>query len=67
MSSNYEITLDDTKYKVSVERLDEGGILIVKVGDDCFTIKTQQTDEGLFVVNDTINDFAIKLVKKTRA
>jgi len=65
MSSEYAITLDDTKYKVSVERLDEGGILIVKVADECFTIKTQQTEEGSFIVNDTTNDFAIKLLKKT--
>ncbi|MFW9931327.1 MAG: biotin/lipoyl-containing protein [Candidatus Thorarchaeota archaeon] len=65
MSSDYEITLDDTKYKVSVERLDEGGILIVKVADECYTIKTLQTDEGTFIVNDTTNDFSIRLVKKT--
>ncbi len=67
MSSDYEITLDDTKYKVSVERLDEGGILIVKVGDECYTIKTHQNDDGSYIVNDTTNDFAIKLIKKTGA
>ncbi len=65
MSSEYDITLDDTKYRVSVERLDEGGILIVKVGDECFTIKTERIEEGSFVVNDTTNDFAIRVLKKT--
>ncbi len=65
MSSEYEITLGDNKYKVEVERLDEGGILVVKVGDECYTLKTEQNDDDTWTVNDTRNDYTIKLTKKT--
>jgi biotin carboxyl carrier protein len=65
MSSEYEVTLGDNKYKVEVERLDEGGILVVKVGNECYTLKTEQQDDDTWTVNDTRNDYTIKLLKKT--
>ncbi len=65
VSSEYEIKLDENVYKVSIERLDEGGLLVVKVDDESFTIKAEQGEDGTFHINDTINDFAIKLIKKT--
>lgn len=65
MSSEYEITLGNNKYKVEVERLDEGGILVVKVGDECYTLKTEQKDDDTWSVNDTRTDYSIKVLKKT--
>lgn len=65
MTSEYEITLDERKYRVTVDRLDEGGLLIVKVGEECYTIKTDQQDDGSFILNDTTQDYSLRLLKKT--
>ncbi|MFW9849181.1 MAG: biotin/lipoyl-containing protein [Candidatus Thorarchaeota archaeon] len=66
MSSEFEITLDNDTYKVSVERLDEGGLLVVKVGDESFTINTTANEDGTYTLNDTVSDYTIKILKKTR-
>jgi biotin carboxyl carrier protein len=65
MSSEYDITIDDRTYRAKVERLDEGGILIVSVGDETYTLKTVENEDGTFSINDTINDYSIKLLKRT--
>jgi biotin carboxyl carrier protein len=65
MSSEFEIGLEDGTYKVCVDRLDEGGLLVVKVGGESYTIKTSQNEDGTFTLNDTISDYTIKILKKT--
>jgi biotin carboxyl carrier protein len=65
MSSEFEIGLEDGTYKVFVERLDEGGLLVVKVGDESFTIKSTQNEDGTFTLNDTVSDYTLKILKKT--
>ncbi|MDF1537762.1 MAG: biotin/lipoyl-binding protein [Candidatus Thorarchaeota archaeon] len=65
MSSEFDITLDDDKYNVCVDRLDEGGLLVVKVGEESYTIKATQNDDGSWILNDTTNDYSIKILKKT--
>jgi hypothetical protein len=39
MSPEYEVKLADRGYTVEVRRLDEGGLLIVKLGSQSFTLK----------------------------
>jgi biotin carboxyl carrier protein len=65
MSSEYDLTLDDRTHRIELKKLDEGGLLIVKVGDESFTLKVTQDEEGLWCVNDTYSDHAIKILKRT--
>ncbi len=65
MSSEFDITLDDKKYNVCVDRLDEGGLLVVKVGEESYTIKATQNEDGLWTLNDTASDYSIRVLKKT--
>ncbi|MFW9910442.1 MAG: biotin/lipoyl-containing protein [Candidatus Thorarchaeota archaeon] len=65
MSSEFDIGINNGKFRVSVDKLDEGGLLVVKVGDDSFTIKTRLNDDGTWTLNDTSNDYVIKILKKT--
>ena len=37
MSSEYDLSLAGTNYRVEIKKLDEGGLLIVKVGPESFT------------------------------
>ena len=65
MSSEFDITLDETKYNVCVDRLDEGGLLVVRVGEESYTIKATKNEDGIWTLNDTTSDYAIKILKKT--
>jgi biotin carboxyl carrier protein len=61
---NYDVTLDGQNYRVDITRLDEGGLLIVKVGTQSFTIKAVETDDGTWCVNDGSTDYTVKVAKK---
>ncbi|MFW9801910.1 MAG: biotin/lipoyl-containing protein [Candidatus Thorarchaeota archaeon] len=65
MSSEYDIKLEDETYTVEINKLDEGGLLIVRVGDDSFTLKVEETEEGSWSVNDTYADHIIKLTSRS--
>jgi biotin carboxyl carrier protein len=65
MSSEYTIKLEDRNYAVEIKKLDEGGLLIVKVGEESFTLKVEETEEGSWSVNDTYTDHSIKVTSKT--
>ena len=65
MSSEYDLTLDDKTHRVELKKLDEGGLLIVKVGDESFTLKVSQDEDGLWCVNDTYADHAVRILKRT--
>jgi biotin carboxyl carrier protein len=65
MSPEYKVTLDEKPYDVEVKMLDEGGLLVVKVSDQSFTIKPTPADDGSWVVNDTTADYSVKILKKT--
>ena len=64
MSPEYKVTLDDRLFDVDVKMLDEGGVLVVKVGDQSFTMKSTPTDDGTWVVNDLTTDYSIKILKR---
>ena len=64
MSPEYKVTLDDRPFDVEVKMLDEGGVLVVKVGDQSFTMKSTPTDDGTWVVNDLTTDYSIKILKR---
>ena len=64
MSPEYKVTLDEKPFEVEVKMLDEGGVLVVKVGDQSFTMKTTLTEDGTWIVNDLTTDYTVKVLKK---
>jgi biotin carboxyl carrier protein len=65
MSPEYKVTLDERPFDVDVKMIDEGGLLVISVGDQSFTMKATLDEEGNWVVNDTATDYAVKILKKT--
>ena len=65
MSPEYKVTLDERPYEVDVEMLDEGGLLVITVGDQSYTMKPTLDEDGTWVVNDTAVDYAVKILKKS--
>lgn len=65
MSPEYDLKIGDREHRVSIEKLDQGGLLIVKVGDETFTIKAAPIEDGLWSVNDTETDYSVRIVKKS--
>ena len=57
MSPKYKVTLDERPFDVEVKMLDEGGVLVVKVGDQSFTMKSTPTEDDSWIVNDLTTDF----------
>jgi len=64
MSPEYKVTLDKKPFEVEVKMLDEGGVLIVKVGDQSFTMKPTLTEDGSWIVNDLATDYTVKILKR---
>jgi len=64
MSPEYEIKLADRGYNVEVLRLDEGGLLIVKIGSQSFTLKPTLNDDGAWTVSDAAASHSVKILKK---
>ena len=65
LSPEYKITLDEREFAVDVKMLDEGGLLVIGVGDQSFTMKPSQDEEGNWIVNDTAMDYPIKILKRS--
>ncbi|MHA3964207.1 MAG: biotin/lipoyl-containing protein [Candidatus Thorarchaeota archaeon SMTZ1-45] len=65
MSPEYKVTLDEKPFEVDVKMLDEGGLLVITVGDQSFTMKPTMTEDGNWIVNDTAIDYSVKILKKT--
>ncbi len=65
MSREYEVTLDEKPYAVEVKMLDEGGVLVVKVGEESYTIKASRAEDDSWNVNDTSTDFAVKILRRS--
>jgi biotin carboxyl carrier protein len=65
LSPEYKVTLDERPYDVDVKMLDEGGLLVISVGDQSFTMKPTFDEDGGWVVNDTAMDYSVKILKKT--
>ncbi len=65
LSPEYKVKLDERTFDVDVRMLDEGGLLIISVGDQSFTMKPSQDEEGNWIVNDTAKDFPIKILKRS--
>jgi biotin carboxyl carrier protein len=64
VSPEYKITLDEKPFDVEVKKLDEGGLLIVKVADQSFTMKPTPAEDGSWIVNDTTSDYAVKVRRR---
>ncbi|MCK4565726.1 MAG: biotin/lipoyl-binding protein [Candidatus Thorarchaeota archaeon] len=64
MSPEYKVTLDEKLFEVEVKMLDEGGVLVVKVGDQSFTTKPILTEDGTWIVNDLATDYTVKILKR---
>ena len=57
--------MDDKPYDVEVKMLDEGGVLVVKVGDQSYTMKSSSIDDDTWIINDLTADYQVKIVKRT--
>ena len=64
MSPEYEVKLADRGYTVEVRRLDEGGLLVVRLGSQSFTLKPTLNDDGSWTVSDTAANHSVKILKK---
>ncbi|MCK5303470.1 MAG: hypothetical protein KAJ96_10040, partial [Candidatus Thorarchaeota archaeon] len=64
MSPEYDVKLADRGYTVDVRKLDEGGLLVVKVGSQSFTLKPTLNDDGAWTVSDTAGDHSVRILKK---
>ncbi|MFW9770169.1 MAG: biotin/lipoyl-containing protein [Candidatus Thorarchaeota archaeon] len=63
--SKYKALLDEKSFDVDVKMLDEGGLLVISVGDQSYTMKPFQDDEGNWTVNDTSSDYSLKILKRS--
>ncbi|MBN2228300.1 MAG: hypothetical protein JW779_01830 [Candidatus Thorarchaeota archaeon] len=64
MSPEYKVIIDERPYNVEVNKLDEGGVLVVKVGDQSFTMKAIVNEDGTWIVNDLTTDYPVKVIKR---
>jgi biotin carboxyl carrier protein len=64
VSPEYKITLDEKSFEVDVRKLDEGGLLIITVADQSFTMKPTPAEDGSWIVNDTASDYTVKVLKQ---
>jgi biotin carboxyl carrier protein len=65
LSPEYKVKLDERAFDVDVRMLDEGGLLVIGVGDQSFTMKPSQDEDGNWIVNDTTTDYPIKILKRS--
>ena len=63
--TRYKAALDEKSFDVDVKMLDEGGLLVISVGDQSYTMKPSQDEEGNWIVNDTAMDYSLKILKKS--
>ncbi len=64
MTPEYDVRLDDREYRVRIRKLDEGGLLVVSVGDETFTLKTAPGQEGVWTVSDQSSHHQVKIVRR---
>lgn len=65
MSSEYEAKVNGRDFRVEVRHLDEGGLLVLKVGAETFTLKASLKEDGTWTVNDTKSDHVLKLLRRS--
>lgn len=65
MTPEYKVKLDEKPFDVDVKMLDEGGLLVISVGDQSYTMKPSQDEEGNWIVNDTATDYSLKILKRS--
>ena len=65
MSPEYKAKLEDRAFDVDVKMLDEGGLLVISVGDQSYTMKPSQDEDGNWIVNDTAMDYSLKILKRS--
>ncbi|NWF96317.1 MAG: hypothetical protein HXY34_09250 [Candidatus Thorarchaeota archaeon] len=64
MSQEYNVSIGEKTLKADVRRLDEGGVLIVRVGDQSFTLKPTPDKDGVVFVNDGVTDHRVKVLRR---
>ncbi len=65
MSPEYKAKLADVTYDVEVDLLDEGGVVVVKIGDQSFTMKPTKGEDGVWIVNDRTTDHQVEVLKRS--
>lgn len=65
MCPDYLLDIDGQEHNVNIDRLDEGGLLVVKVGSQSFTLKPEESDEGGWSVNDTSRNYNLQILERS--
>jgi biotin carboxyl carrier protein len=65
MSPEYKAKLANVTYDVEVDLLDEGGVVVVKIGDQSFTMKPTKEEDGVWKVNDRTTDHSVEVLKRS--
>jgi len=65
MSPEYKAKFADVTYDVEVDLLDEGGVVVVKIGDQSFTMKPTKGEDGIWKVNDRTSDHLVEVLKRS--
>ena len=65
LSPEYKAKLDDRSFNVDVKMLDEGGLFVITVGDQSYTMLPTQDEEGTWIVNDTTKDYSLRILKRS--
>ncbi|TFG11235.1 hypothetical protein EU537_12935 [Candidatus Thorarchaeota archaeon] len=65
MSPEYKAEFTDVTYDVEVDLLDEGGVIVVKIGDQSFTMKPTKGEDGIWTVNNRTTDHRVEVLKRS--
>ncbi len=65
MSEEYDIELDGQKFRVGIQRLDEGGLLVVSVDGQSYTLKPIENPDGSWTINDTASDHMLRVLNRS--
>ncbi len=65
MSQQYTVRLQDKDFKVDIKRLDEGGLLVVSINGQSYTLKPTVNDDGSINLNDTSTNHIVKILQRS--
>lgn len=65
LSQEYTVRLQDKDFKIDIKRLDEGGLLVVSINGQSYTLKPTVNDDGSITVNDTSANHTVKILQRS--
>ncbi|MEM2141892.1 MAG: biotin/lipoyl-containing protein [Candidatus Thorarchaeota archaeon] len=65
MSHKYSLRLDDKVFTAELERLDDGGLLMVKISGQTYAFKPEVQNDGTLMLNDTVSSHTVKILARS--